>query len=179
MPECVFQILGALASLAAILLLAWRVWAHYDARRQRVKAELSIRIGFGAPAPSLCVWVTNTGRLPVYVCEVTLAWGRDTGRIGDEVTALDLQPQPAAKGPIQVGDGRLFLLPWVLPKPLLEQAAKEHPRRVWLSIKSPKGEMLRLKGKKVQPYLGHLANPASAPPQASQVEPGVDGADTQ
>jgi hypothetical protein len=159
MPETVVELIGVLGFFLACASLAWHVWTHRQAHRERVVAELSVADTTEFPAGALLVRVTNSGGVPLYLKEVTLAWGK----AGDKVLELDLEPHPKSEGPLQVGQDRRFVL-LASPTGPLAMAARQPEERLWISIKSARGEVQRVKGSQVHPHLAILMDHQVTPP---------------
>jgi hypothetical protein len=164
----VTEVLGVLGFILALASLFWQAWAHRDARRERVAAQLDLRCPPGVRAFTLFVRILNAGRVPVYLKEVALC----SGKVGEEVESLSLQAYPGASGPLQVGQERQFILaPW--PPEMLHAISLQPEDRVWLSVSAPKGEILRIEGAEVRPYLAQIAKfSRSQPSGGAPAHPG-------
>ena len=85
-------------------------------------------------------------------------------------TSLAFEARPPLRDPLQVGQGRRFYLTAVDP-PMLAEAAGEPPANIWVSVTAPRGEILRISGSEVLPYLRLLAAAPDAGQQTSGAGP--------
>ena len=60
-----------------------------------------------------------------------------------------------AKGPLEPGDGRKYVLPAILPQ-MLSKADDQPKDKLWVSVKSQKKEVLRLQGDGLKAYLAKI-----------------------
>jgi hypothetical protein len=159
----------------ALVSLIWQVISFRAERREKVSAELSCVISAGCPSPVMLLKVWNSGRTPVYIEQVELCVGHRTRKVGAGYLSVAFEPyqegilagwrvvrplhetaREESRGlrPLLVGEPMLFRLPKNTIETSMLQKVCEAPRKqVWISISSPEGEILWLKGKQVQPII--------------------------
>ncbi len=147
-------VLGPVLGIAALL---WQYWTYRDNRRERAIVRTMVGSHIKIPSPYLCVEVINSGRVPIYIKEVTINYGDEKLAIGNELIEIQIPPFPPVKGPLEVGNERRFILAR-MPNfiPLLKQACQQPEENIWLSIKSTLREVTRVKGKEIKPLLQGL-----------------------
>jgi len=170
------KLVAVLGFILACISLTWQIWTYFHSRKEDIRATLSIGGRSLQPGTSLFglfldIW--NNGNAPVYVKSVALAWGDEGRQIGKQTTELIFHPYPVKKEPLQPGEGTSYVLP-APPPNLLRNATRETEDTVWVSVKSAKGEVLRLKGHAVFPLLAELAK-ASAHIHNSKAQPSNSG----
>jgi len=142
----------------AVISFVWLVWTHYRSHKENVRGTLSIGgkvLGPGLTVFGLFLDIWNNGEVPVYIKSVALAWKGQDSQGHDTTTQLMFKPCPEKRGPLQPGEGRSFILP-DSPPHFLEAPSKQPEDNLWVSVQSPKGEVLRLKGDEVRPLLVEL-----------------------
>jgi hypothetical protein len=112
---------------------------------------LDLKSGDKVSGLFLNIW--NNGSTSVYIKSVALSWGEESSRIGASITELLFHAYPKNNNPLQPSEPRLFILPISKEEPLFEEAAKQTEDKIWVGVKSSKGEVLRIKGDQVLPLL--------------------------
>jgi hypothetical protein len=107
----------------------------------------------GASVFGFFLEIWNNGSAPVYIKSVGLKWGEEGSKIGATIKELVFFAQPRNDNPLQPGEPRLFVLPFSKETPLFKEIVKQTEDKIWLSVKSAKGEVLRIKGDKILPLL--------------------------
>jgi len=143
--------IGAGVAIGA-LGLAWTIWwsvARYiEGHKEHVEACPDCHIDTGGCRSFLKV--RNQGRVPIYMEKPVLAWG-DEGS-PSRTCRWHFEADPPCHNPLQPGECRNYVLP-ALPIEVLKEACDQPPDKVWISVSSGRGEILRLKGDRVLPHL--------------------------
>jgi hypothetical protein len=168
MPSVATQVVAVLGLVLAVASLGWHLWSYRDTRRERVGARPLWGIRTESP---LYVDIWNAGRVPVFVTSVDLAWGDPGGRTAGHVTSVPFEARPPLEGPLQVGQGHRFYLSPVHPRMLANALARPAPD-FWVSVMAPRGEVHRIGGSEVLPYLRLLAPALEPGEQTSSPAPG-------
>ena len=160
MLDIITKVFALLVLPLTAISFAWHVLTHHGKLKEKIKAKLSITVvpvehGKNLPALNLEVW--NDGQVPVYIKSVALNWGDEEPKLGDVLHAFSFQGYPPLKGPLQPGDGKNYILPAVIPT-LFSTANNQPEDKVWISIKSPKQEVLRLHGENLKACLAKIAD---------------------
>lgn len=155
MAEVLAHILGVLGFLLACAALGWHVWTYRSDRKERIGAKLSIGARIGFPEPTLWLYVWNLGRVPVYIKEVVLEMSNEKGELGKEVWSMLLQAHPACSDALQPGQAREYVLS--ANHYFIKRGSDLQEDDVSLVVRSPKGELLRIRGSEVSVYLRALA----------------------
>lgn len=159
-------VLGVLGFVIAFILLLWQFWTYHNDRKDCVHGSLSI----SSICLNLDIW--NAGQYPVYLKSVTLQWGPIKGKLVVDIPGRTLgwdknqtsgqstisvgqefQPYPEKKGPLQRGEPRHFICPVAVSKDFTVNC----DRKVWVSVKSPKGEVLHIETEELRRYLQEIA----------------------
>ena len=166
MPDIsVFDIVSISIGLIGVLLAVISLVLHKRRRLAELKPRLSSKLSWSpvkdSPAPALRLDIWNVGRLPVNVRKVQLLWGRENKETREIVSKLGLVPFDRSLGvpmttasdePLCECECRTFILP-PLPPSIMRQAANQPDDRIWIAVESDNGELLRLKGDRILPFL--------------------------
>ncbi len=187
--------LGFAGFLLALASLTWQCVSFLLQRRERVSAELWFVKEIDGSSPGIVLRVWNSGRIPVYIQKAEVCFGDRRKGVGKKQTAIGFSPMPtgtsrrhgmlpltdgvraqvAASGrqPLSVGEEKRFrLLAQVVPPALLQQVCALPESEVWVSVYSPEGAILRLKGSTVLPVLSVLRHSQQTEGQRGSSEPG-------
>jgi len=147
---------------------AWEFWQDVVRHKERVEPCLECHIDSGGCR--LLLKLRNQGRVPIYMEKPVLAWGdegcpsrawgwrrghgsRVAGRSSPSRTCRwHFEADPPCHNPLQPGECRNYVLP-ALPIEVLKEACDQPRDKVWISVSSGSGEILRLKGDRVLPHL--------------------------
>jgi len=157
MITTIVAILGFLLGMASLL---WHIYTYRVTHKEDIKGELSLNAvptesGKGVVLLWLRLW--NNGSVAVYLKSVMLCWGDEGSKLGNVVSSLLFTQTGPKKNPLKPGDGTSYVLT-PAPKPLLSAVAKLPEGKIWVSVKSQRGEVLRLQGEDLKEYLSKIAN---------------------
>jgi hypothetical protein len=153
-PNVITATIAALGLILACISLGWQIWTHRRSHKEDIRGRLTISrksLGPGVNAIGLVLDIWNNGQVPVFIKSVALTWKVDKP---EATMQLIFQLCSSQKGPLQPGEERSFILP---ASPLLRAPSNQPEDKLWVSVKSPKGEVLRLEGDVVRPLLVALA----------------------
>ena len=148
-------IVAVLAFILAIGSLCWQILTYFRTHHERIKGKLcttAIPISPGSNIPALQLDLCNDGHIPVYIKSVALTWGDEDLKLGHTLTSLEFKQDPPQNKPLQPGDGTRYVLACTL-QDFLSKASQQPADNVWVSVKSQKKEVLRIKGNDLKPYL--------------------------
>jgi hypothetical protein len=152
------DIAGVLGFFTGCSSLVWQFWTYHDSRKEKIKGELSIGSKLLKPfnanitVHGLFLNISNHGNTSVYIQNVSLMWGeKKLKKIDSQTTALNFITYPETKEPLKPGEKREYILNYQKGfEHIFREASKQPVEKIWISIKSGKGEILRLKGDKVK-----------------------------
>ena len=147
MLDTLVKCAGVAGFFMATMSLGWQIVAYWYNRKEFICGEISCGgrcIGPACtPIHGVFLELYNNGNVPVYIESVSLTWGDEKAK-----TELHFQPLNQYDAPLKQGDARRC---YVLRDdfPMLTEACKQPENKIWISVKSAKGEVLRIKGDKV------------------------------
>jgi hypothetical protein len=158
MMDFLVKLAGVFGFILAVISLLWQIWAYCLSRKENIRGRLSVggrvldlKSDFTVFGLFFDVW--NHGSIPVYIKSVGLGWGEESAGIGASATELLFYSYPKNDNFLKPGESRLFVLPISKENSLIKEAAKQPEDKIWVSVKSAKGEVLRIKGRQVIPLL--------------------------
>jgi len=167
--------LGLIGFGLGVINVGWSIgWGVYQYRSQR-KGRVSVRVVFNPPMPPdwdrwiLQVYVTNTGRIPLYLLGAVVHYntpGRCSGHLMDE---------PHGQGnPVAVGDRRYFRLARPDDWPDLAELPRD---AVSVTVESHEGVLLTVPGEAIT-FIGVFTGPEHVTPGvAHEIPPTARGPD--
>jgi hypothetical protein len=150
------QILGVFGFFLGCTSLGWQIWTYFRGRKEDIQGELTAGVKCLSPdkiVAGLFLEIYNNGSIPVYIETVSLVWGNEILRKSGSRIELHFQPLENYEGPLKQGDGRRC---YALQRDFLlmnKDACSQPQEKIWISVKSAKGEVLRIKGDKVLCFL--------------------------
>ncbi len=160
----IFNIITILGFLLACISLGWQFWTFHKTHSERIKGTLyitTVPISSGKNVPALKLEIWNDGTVPVYVRSVSLCWGDEGYNLGDTVTELLFQSRFTVSDPLQPGNGRTYILPAIAPQ-MFSKANEQPKEKVWVSVRSHKKEVLRIKDENLKAYLDEIVKSTSS-----------------
>ena len=150
MGEIIAGIIGVLAFILTI-------WIYRQSHRERVSVDVYGGTRTEMHGPALFAKVCNMGQIPVYLQDVCLACGKDVNTGGDFNIDLKMTAVSSLERPLAVGDLREYMLPMVSPNRELLRSILDKPEaKIWLSVRSGKGEIFRVTGPKIEVLIESL-----------------------
>ncbi|MHB0946775.1 MAG: hypothetical protein ACYC3B_06360 [Sedimentisphaerales bacterium] len=154
--QILVNIAGLFGCFTGCASLIWQFWTYFDRRKEKIKSELSMGATLldGRKACGLFLRLINFGEVPIYLHEVSLIYGeKKIKKIEHQNTALHFVPHPMTKEPLQPGDNRTYILDKNGFGNMFDKASQLPSKKIWISVKSGKGEILRIKGDIIKSYL--------------------------
>jgi len=156
----VTTIIAVAGFILALTSLLWQIYTYHATHKENIRGKLSLNAVPGKSGKvAVLLWLRlwNNGNVPVYIKSAALCWGDEGPKLGNTVSSLLFHQTGPKKNPLEPGDGiSYYLHPG--SKPLLSVAAKMGLDKLWVSVESQRGEVLRLEGDDLKEYLSKISN---------------------
>jgi hypothetical protein len=146
-------IIAAASFILACISLGWQIYTSFQSKKPKIKGVLSFGASIEHQYPFIQLDLHNSGQVPVFIKEVALCWGnRKSKKAGDTITSYYFQSNWDKNRPLEPGQGCEFFLERTIPH-LFDKFAEQPEDKIWVSVKSPKGELLHIAGRDVLPHI--------------------------
>jgi len=149
MPETWSEWLGISGFILALISLFWQIWKYRDEHIEKVSGKISFKSD--GKGRWVALKIVNCGRVPVYLEKVQLCWGNPSAKVGSSHVSVLFELQGPQHEPLAPGAGAMYGLDAM--NPVLQPALILPENNVWVSVWTPRREIMRLEGNKVLPGL--------------------------
>jgi len=151
--ELMSLVIGGLALFLAVASLGWQFYTYFQSKNPKIKGVLSYGVTIEHQYPFMHLDLHNSGQVPVYIKEVALCCGkRKLKKASDTIASYQFQSNWDKKRPLEPGQDCEFFLERTIPH-LFDKLAEQPEDKIWVSVKSPKGELLHIAGRDVLPHI--------------------------
>lgn len=146
-------VLALVGVVVAVFSLGWQIYTYFQSKKPKIKGRLSFGRSIERKHSFIKLNLHNSGQVPVYIKEVALCWGdRKIKKVGNSIASYPFQSTWDKNRSLEPGQGCEFFLECIEPHWFDEPAAQPEDK-IWVSVKSPKGELLHIAGRDVLPHI--------------------------
>lgn len=146
-------VLALVGVVVAVISLGWQIYTYFQSKKPKIKGHLSFGRSIEHQYPFIKLDLHNSGQVPVYIKEVALCWGtKKIKKVGDTTVSYPFQSKWDKNHPLEPGQGCEFFLECTEPH-WFDKPAAQPEDKIWVSVNSPKSELLHIAGRDVLPHI--------------------------